>query len=55
MLYVCVLPAHTGLAPLMVPGVEGTARLETDKVLSLLAPEQLLAFTFNVPEANALA
>ena len=39
----------------MLPGVAGVACLAIDLVLSLLEPEQLFAFTFNVPEVNALA
>ena len=55
MLYVCVLFLHGAAAPLIEAGVAGAACLAIDLVLSLLEPEQLFAFTFNVPEVNALA
>jgi hypothetical protein len=50
-----VLFLHGAAAPLMLPGVAGAACLAIVNNLSLLEPEQLFAFTFNVPEVNALA
>jgi hypothetical protein len=50
-----VLPLQGALAPLMDAGLAGLASFTIDIVLSLLAPEQLLAFTFKVPEEKLLA
>ena len=39
----------------MEVGLAGLASFTIEIVLSLLEPEQLLAFTFNVPEEKLLA
>jgi hypothetical protein len=46
---------QTDALPAMLAGAAGDACLAIDNDLSLLEPEQLFAFTFNVPEVNALA